>query len=117
MTRSRSPDEKKLGRDGRRWRDDWPRTGAGQVEGDGRERSVSERRVLGRRIGIRFCLIRSSQSDETLRQSVAQGVTTRILFDPDACARIEEKIEDVCLSADRGAYKTCTVDRAPLRNK
>ncbi|XP_063240243.1 RNA demethylase ALKBH5-like isoform X2 [Bacillus rossius redtenbacheri] len=45
------------------------------------------------------------------------GIQQRRLFDGEQCALIERKIDEVVTLADRGEYKPCTVDRAPLRNK
>ena len=45
---------------------------------------------------------------------------TLAIIKPDAYARrieIEERIMEVCKKGDRGGYKSCTVDRAHLRNK
>ncbi len=52
-----------------------------------------------------------------LRSKVESGVSTVVIFDDPACQRIEERIDEVCRTADRGGYRVCTVDRARLRNK
>jgi alkylated DNA repair protein alkB family protein 5 len=44
-------------------------------------------------------------------------VRVRRLFDSDAAARIEAKIDEVIRRANKGLMKPATVDWAPLRNK
>ena len=56
-------------------------------------------------------------ADDDLAAAVRAGVDTRVLFDGPACDRIEEHIDAVRREADRGGYRVCTVDRAPLRHK
>ena len=58
-----------------------------------------------------------ASQNETLSDKISRGVDARVLFDAGACDAIEERIDEVCRTADRGAYRVCTVDRAPLRNK
>ncbi|XP_078610665.1 RNA demethylase ALKBH5-like isoform X1 [Branchiostoma floridae x Branchiostoma japonicum] len=55
------------------------------------------------------------RQDELRR--IHQGIRQRILFSHEECEKIEEKIEEIILRADRGYYKEHTVDRAPLRVK
>lgn len=50
-------------------------------------------------------------------KQIHTGIQQRRLFDNEQCAAIEEKIDEVVELADKGKYKPCTVDRAPLRNK
>ena len=40
-----------------------------------------------------------------------------MLFSPEECEEIEERILEVVKKGDRGGYKMCTVDRAHLRTK
>ncbi|XP_046989144.1 RNA demethylase ALKBH5-like [Schistocerca americana] len=52
-----------------------------------------------------------------LLKQIHTGIQQRRLFDNDQCTAIENKIDEVVELADKGKYKPCTVDRAPLRNK
>ena len=53
----------------------------------------------------------------TVADKVWSSISVRRLFDKEASAVIEEKIDEVCRNAEKGIFKPCTVDRAPLRNK
>lgn len=48
---------------------------------------------------------------------IRKGIKQVQLFDDEQCKKIEEKINKVVDRAEKGKYKICTVDRAPLRNK
>lgn len=48
---------------------------------------------------------------------IKTGVQQRKLFDDAQCLEIERKIDKVVQKGEKGKYKACTVDRAPLRNK
>uniref|UniRef100_A0A1B6DAH8 Uncharacterized protein n=1 Tax=Clastoptera arizonana TaxID=38151 RepID=A0A1B6DAH8_9HEMI len=48
---------------------------------------------------------------------IRDGVMQKRLFDDRECNKIEAKIDKVVARAEKGKYKPCTVDRAPLRNK
>ncbi|XP_067006387.1 RNA demethylase ALKBH5 isoform X2 [Anabrus simplex] len=50
-------------------------------------------------------------------KQIHTGIQQRRLFDSEQCNAIEQKIDEVVELADKGKYKPCTVDRAPLRNK
>lgn len=50
-------------------------------------------------------------------QKVHQGIRQRILFDREECEKIEEKIDEIVQLANKGTYRSRTVDRAPLRVK
>ena len=50
-------------------------------------------------------------------QKVHQGIRQRILFDREECEKIEEKIDEIVQLANKGIYRSRTVDRAPLRVK
>ena len=50
-------------------------------------------------------------------EKIWSSVKVRRLFDSEASALIESKIDQIVQDADKGAFKPCTVDRAPLRNK
>ena len=50
-------------------------------------------------------------------QKVHQGIRQRILFDKEECETIETKIDEIVEYANKGQYKSRTVDRAPLRVK
>ena len=50
-------------------------------------------------------------------EKIWSSVKVRRLFDSEASALIESKIDQIVQDADNGAFKPCTVDRAPLRNK
>lgn len=54
---------------------------------------------------------------ETEARRVKSGIQQAIVFSPDECVRIEEKIDEVVAHGDAGLYREHTVDRAPLRNK
>lgn len=56
-----------------------------------------------------------SNADELSK--VHAGIKQRRLFNDDQCEKIEEKINETVKIADKGEYKSHTVDRAPLRNK
>lgn len=60
---------------------------------------------------------RTIEEDIALLDLIKEGVKQKRLFDDAQCTKIEEKIERVVERADKGKYKPCTVDRAPLRNK
>ena len=45
--------------------------------------------------------------EESLKARIEAGVTTDVLFDEAACAKIEERIDEVCRTADRGGYRVC----------
>lgn len=63
----------------------------------------------------------SSKYNDTDREDelrkVHSGIKQRRIFSPEQCEEIESKIDDVVRVANKGVYKTHTVDRAPLRNK
>ena len=50
-------------------------------------------------------------------KKIHQGITQRVLFDPEDCIKIEKKIDEVVENAEQGQYREKTVDRAPLRIK
>ncbi|KAL5018001.1 hypothetical protein ScPMuIL_003723 [Solemya velum] len=56
------------------------------------------------------------QRESELRK-IHSGIKQRRLFTPAECDELEAKIDEVVKVALRGEYKTCTVDKAPLRNK
>lgn len=56
------------------------------------------------------------QRESELRK-IHSGIKQRRLFTPAECDKLEAKIDEVVKVALRGEYKTCTVDKAPLRNK
>lgn len=60
---------------------------------------------------------RTIEEDIALLDLIKEGVKQKRLFDDAQCTKIEDKIERVVERADKGKYKPCTVDRAPLRNK
>lgn len=63
-------------------------------------------------------LLHNESIDElTLLNLIKTGVQQHKLFDDAQCLEIEHKIDKVVQKADKGKYKACTVDRAPLRNK
>lgn len=63
-------------------------------------------------------LLHNESIDElTLLNLIKTGVQQHKLFDDAQCLEIEKKIDKVVLKAEKGKYKACTVDRAPLRNK
>ena len=53
----------------------------------------------------------------TVADKIWSSIQVRRLFDSDASSIVEAKIDEVCRNAEKGVYKPCTVDRAPLRNK
>ena len=59
----------------------------------------------------------SVEDNLVILKQIHKGIQQRRLFDNEQCAAIEEKIDEVVKLADKGKYKPCTVDRAPLRNK
>lgn len=59
----------------------------------------------------------SVEDNLVILKQIHTGIKQRRLFDNEQCAAIEEKIDEVVQLADKGKYKPCTVDRAPLRNK
>jgi alkylated DNA repair protein alkB family protein 5 len=59
----------------------------------------------------------SVEDNLVILKQIHRGIQQRRLFDNEQCAAIEEKIDEVVQLADKGKYKPCTVDRAPLRNK
>jgi len=60
---------------------------------------------------------RSIEEEITLLELLKKGIQQKRLFDDVQCTKIEAKIDRVVERADKGKYKPCTVDRAPLRNK
>lgn len=59
----------------------------------------------------------SSEEREKELQKVLSGIKQEQLFNNSQCLDIEAKIEEVCRQAERGEFKTHTVDRSPLRSK
>lgn len=57
------------------------------------------------------------QEREDEVKKVHSGLVQRRLFDADACAEIEEKIDEVVQMAKAGKFRKNTVDVAPLRQK
>ncbi|XP_023322781.1 RNA demethylase ALKBH5-like [Eurytemora carolleeae] len=57
------------------------------------------------------------QIDWDTVKSIKNSVETKTLFTPELCSEIEKKIDEVVADGEKGIYKDCTVDRAPLRNK
>ncbi|XP_028395345.1 RNA demethylase ALKBH5-like [Dendronephthya gigantea] len=55
--------------------------------------------------------------DATELQKIHEGITQRVLFDDEACLKIEKMIDEVVENGEKGHYREKTVDRAPLRNK
>ena len=51
------------------------------------------------------------------RRRITESVESKVLFSREECDEIEEKILEVCKKGERNGYKSCTVDRAHLRNK
>ena len=54
---------------------------------------------------------------DDLSDKIWSTVHVRRLFDSQSSDKIESKIEEICQKAEKGLFKPCTVDRAPLRNK
>lgn len=48
---------------------------------------------------------------------VWSSVSVRKLFNEEHFDEIESRIDQICQDAEKGLFKPCTVDRAPLRNK
>ena len=60
----------------------------------------------------------SPEERELELRRVHTGIVQRkLLFDDDACREIEQKIDEVVATAEKGEYKKNTVDTAPLRSK
>lgn len=53
----------------------------------------------------------------TTADKIWSSVHVRRLFDAQSSTKIESKIDEIVRKAEKGLYKPCTVDRAPLRNK
>ena len=49
------------------------------------------------------------------RKKILESVDTERLFDKTSASIIEWNIDNVVSEAKKGKFKTCTVDRAPLR--
>ncbi len=69
-------------------------------------------------------LSRHDQSDDdsdhelaSVRRKILSGIKQEKFFSKSECRKIEDKIEGIIEKADRGYYKSRTVDRAPLRTK
>uniref|UniRef100_A0A1B6EQ09 RNA demethylase ALKBH5 n=1 Tax=Cuerna arida TaxID=1464854 RepID=A0A1B6EQ09_9HEMI len=60
---------------------------------------------------------RTIEEEIALLDLIKTGIKQKRLFDDAQCTKIEEKIDRVVERAEKGKYKPCTVDRAPLRNK
>ncbi|KAF4516742.1 hypothetical protein B566_EDAN008432 [Ephemera danica] len=48
---------------------------------------------------------------------IYEGIQQIQFFNGKQCRIIEEKIDEVVCLAEKGVYKQCTIDRAPLRTK
>lgn len=59
----------------------------------------------------------SQHADLNIEYCIREGIKQLQLFNYQKCSIIERKIDEVVELADKGIYKRCTVDRAPLRNK
>ncbi|XP_054288989.1 RNA demethylase ALKBH5-like [Macrosteles quadrilineatus] len=60
---------------------------------------------------------RTIEEEISVLNLLKEGIQQKRLFDDVQCTKIEAKIDRVVERADKGKYKPCTVDRAPLRNK
>jgi alkylated DNA repair protein alkB family protein 5 len=60
---------------------------------------------------------RTIEEEIAILDLIKEGIQQKRLFDDVQCTKIEAKIDRVVERADKGKYKPCTVDRAPLRNK
>jgi len=50
-------------------------------------------------------------------KNIKTSVKTETIFKPDKCKEIEDKIDEMVAEGNKGMFKDCTVDRAPLRVK
>ena len=55
------------------------------------------------------------EEEESDRKKILASVDTERLFDKTSASIIEWNIDNIVSEAKRGKFKTCTVDRAPLR--
>ena len=78
------------------------------------DRKIKRERKEARR---NSCESYDENGDATELQKIHQGITQRVLFDLDACLKIEKRIDEVVENGEKGHYREKTVDRAPLRNK
>lgn len=67
--------------------------------------------------GIYSLKQRTIEEEIEILNLIRDGVQQKRLFDDAQCIKIEGKINRVVERAEKGKYKPCTVDRAPLRNK
>lgn len=58
-----------------------------------------------------------ARPDAEILSRVHDGIQQLRLFDTAECEVIEKKIDEVVALAEKGSYRPCTVDRAPLRSK
>ena len=56
-----------------------------------------------------------SDKEESDRKRILDSVDTKRLFDKTESAIIEWNIDNIVSEANRGKFRECTVDRAPLR--
>lgn len=54
---------------------------------------------------------------EELHAKIEEGVKSKVVFNDRECRRIEDLIDEICRKGQAGHYKSCTLDKAPLRNK
>ncbi|KAL1452501.1 hypothetical protein WDU94_006727 [Cyamophila willieti] len=59
----------------------------------------------------------SKHYEREIRLKIQGGITQMSLFSHEECLLLEQHVEHVTKMADHGQFKSCTVDRAPLRNK
>lgn len=59
----------------------------------------------------------NENSNASELQKIHEGILQRVLFDDDACRKIEKKIDEIVENGEKGVYREKTVDRAPLRIK
>jgi len=50
-------------------------------------------------------------------KNIKTSVKTETIFKPDKCKEIEDKIDEMVAEGNKGMFKDCTVDRAPLSVK
>ena len=55
------------------------------------------------------------EEEDSDRKKILESVDTERLFDKTSASIIEWNIDNIVSEARRGKFKTCTVDRAPLR--
>ncbi|XP_071444350.1 RNA demethylase ALKBH5-like [Hetaerina americana] len=74
--------------------------------------------ILKRRSKSTLPYCRKYVEDKSLIvKRIRAGIEQTVIFNKEQCSLIESKIDEVISMADEGAYKPCSVDRAPLRNK